>query len=233
MNIYEIVSWLALLVCLVPTFLLFGLKKLRHPFFIVLSMFWLWMGLVAVALEQLFPGESDNPSNLTMMLRLLEVPVLLAVMCVSLPFQTIRKHLRKTVSVFAMSMLVLLTQSGLTEIAERIVVLLGIFILLIYLCWTISATYLNNSKYFFPGSTKLYIYYALVFKYGSNAILYMLGYFHPHGELLAHDLELMQHVSIIITLMIISYAFLTYRAGAPMKLQQMKNYRDDMAFKYL
>lgn len=217
----------------IPVVLWLFNRKLHTKFFVFFVGYWTWCGLVNLVLSSGMLKNEVLNLWLERFFNLLDAPLMVFILYNTTEIRSVRDHLHKLVRPFIVSVGVLLAVTRLNPVTDNFVVGIGILVVLCYIIWIVYKN-VSQTKTGIAASNKQFIYYALLFEYGTSLITFVFSYLLTPPTETYKDIFLIFHISIIVSMCIVMWSFLSYR-GEPIAQKKMPVKRMDVnaEIKYL
>lgn len=219
-TIHNLITFIAAVSFFAPLGVLVYKKISKHPFFSWFAFYWAFCGLINL----FFLSEwVTNQSHLTIMSDVsncLDALLMLFLLYITQGITKIRKKALYIFGVFAALSVVAFIILGFNE---SLVYVLGVGLALILVqLLSVIVYYLTSNNRLSVGSSRLLLYYALLFEYGTSIITFATSYVFPNLSI-QQDSFLLYHVSIIISTILGCFAIgFSTRKGASKRVHTLQ-----------
>lgn len=206
---YYIISIIAITSFFIPIILVL-VKRIFSPRTIIwFALYWVFQGIINLLYIDGFPISSKFLETIQRVFNLLDAPVMMLILFLTTPVAPIKRSVEKMLPAFLTAALVLSFYTHFNAFIESLIVGVGLLIILIYVLWIILYNLrkpkVDQTTYVFQ-----FVCYALLFEYGVSVITYIFSYLIRNTDNLPDSL-LIYHLSIIISIALVTYGFLTYK----------------------
>lgn len=203
-QLYRIVSVLAIAAYFVPMLIVLFKKLWRDHYFLLLAIYWLTGAMVNVTPH--IPGISPTTLEVvTVIYNMFDIPFILSILWYTTSSPSLKRLLLIIIAGYILIELLLVFSNGVNYGAIKYILGAGVLVVLITLTWEITL-YLQQMEHTNRERSMLFIYAALLFEYGSYAIVYTFEYFISAYNVM--DNHLIYYISALIAIMIASVGFL-------------------------
>lgn len=204
---YDIISILAISSFFIPIVLVFVKKIFSNQTIIWFATYWLLQGIINLLYIDGFPISGEFLETIQRVFNLIDAPVMMFILFLTVPINAIKRSLGKMLPAFLTTSIFLSIYTHFNPFIESVIVGVGLFIILIYMIWIIihnlGRAQMDQTTYLFQ-----FVCYALLFEYGVSVITFIFSYLIRNANSLSDSL-LIYHLSIIISIALVIYGFLT------------------------
>lgn len=214
-QVYKIVTILATIAYFVPAMIVVLKKLWKDMYFLYLGIYW-FAGALGNILTHI-PGMSSRTLELvTVLYNMFDIPFILWILWYTSFSSVLAKMLRYVIPGYIIIEFILVLRLGVNYDTIKYIMGAGVLLVLITLIWEITI-YLQRIEHSNREKAMLFIYAALLFEYGSYAIVYIFDYFIIPADIA--DKLLIYYISTLIAIMIASFGFLLKKTKKSLALQ--------------
>ncbi len=228
-QLYRIVSAVTAVSFFLPVIILLVKRMWKHRGFTWFACYWLVGGIINL-IDILGLVETTGGSWINRAYNLFEAPFMLTVLYFTSQNKTIRKALIRVFVIFMTAELLTTFITRLHAITETVMVGLGTLIILTFIIWEIIS-YLVRIEHSHFEKVMQFVYAGLVFEYGISIITFIFSYIYPPPPDKDYtDNYYLYDISIIITITLVSWGFISYgekQKKPPQKPPARKRNKDE------
>lgn len=203
-QLYRIITLLASIAYFIPVLIVVFKKLWSDKYFLFLGIYWL-TGALINGITKIPAIGSEAREVMTVIYNMIDIPFILWILWYTSSSSAMAKILRLIIPVYTVSELILVFSFGINYDAIKYIIGVGVLIVLIALVWEITQ-YLQRMEHNNREKSMLFIYAALLFKYGSYIIVYIFDYFITPADQV--DKLLIYYMSTLVAIMIACFGFL-------------------------
>ncbi len=205
---------MAILLCFVPFLFLCWKKMRKDKAYWMVGIYWLANGLINLSNLGLAPGGQSASSGglerkLTLLYNILDTPVLLLLFFYAASGKRTKTHILRSMLVFVALEAVLLSWKGYTFATSTMIIGAGLLIVLAY-CVAGLVQYMKSMEHTPFENSMVFVYAALLFAYGSFAMIYIFTHLHRGDFIDKKDSFLLYYISLLLAALITTMGLWSY-----------------------
>ncbi len=229
-TIHNLITFIAAVSFFAPLGVLLYKKLIKHPFFSWFAFYWTFCGAVNLLFLSGWVTEPAYLALLSDVFNYTDGLLMLFLLYKTLDIPKLRRRAGYILAGFAA-----LSTAGILirGFREAVVVIIGVAVALILLqLISIVVHYLTSTSKYHVGSSRLLLYYALFFEYGTSIFTYMFSYVFINMNVM-QDSFLLYHVSIIISTTLGCFAIAFNKRKSPPRRKQTRAIEQEVEIQFL
>lgn len=229
-TIHNLITFIAAVSFFAPLGALLYKRLIKHPFFSWFAFYWAFSGVVNLLFLSGWVTKRADLTWLADIFNYADGMLMLFFLYQTLDIPVLRKRAGYILAGF-----IPLSVAGILTFGfeAALVVILGVAIALIFLqLISIIVYYMTSTNKYHMGSSRLLLYYALLFEYGTSIFTYIFSYVFTNMDV-KQDSFLIYHVSIIISTTLGCFAIAISKRKSPPKRLRTRPVEQEVEIQFL